>query len=736
MIVLFACVQNTSGQVVADFNIVPNSNGIYCNPVLVAFTNASTGTGMLTYNWNFGVMPGIQAYDLNPEYFYFGAGTYTVTLIVSNNAGQQDTVQKQIVIHNTPFAEYTSSATSVCAGSVVSFTDQSFVAAATLSFSWNFQDPGSSGNTLTDQNPSHQFNAPGNYVVSMVAVASTGCSDTAFHSITVTNGPPLSACSDVSYCAGGNAQLSASGAVSYQWSPNVGLSNTASANPVASPSQTTTYTVTGFDAGGCVAYDTVIVNVITAGSADAGEDQTVCSGNTAQLNASGLNDYAWTPTTGLNNAGVANPIATPSTTQSYAVTGTDQNGCTVSDTVTIYVVAMAVANAGNDTAICAGSSVSLHGAGGALYQWLPANGLVDPTNPFTSCVPSQTTTYTLVASNGGDCATSDEVVVTVKAVPNVFTGGNKTICAGDTVPLLATGADAFTWSPAYGLSQTNTATPLALLGTNSEYTVTGTNNNGCYDTAHIAISVAEPGAHLQVLPGANICRGEQIQLSAWGALSYEWTPADNLDNPFVPAPVAAPTSDVTYMVKGFNGCNYDSAFVTIDVNLFPDVDAGDDQTVLPNSSVQLAAVGSGNFVWQPADVLSCSDCAAPVATVLTTTTFTVTNHGPDGCSSTDEVVVHAVCSDVNVFIPNAFSPNGDNLNERFFIRANGLRKLNFLRVFSRYGELVFETTDATDGWDGSYRGQKASPGVYVYTAQIACGETSPVVLTGNVTLIR
>ncbi|HZG01420.1 MAG TPA: gliding motility-associated C-terminal domain-containing protein, partial [Chitinophagales bacterium] len=241
---------------------------------------------------------------------------------------------------------------------------------------------------------------------------------------------------------------------------------------------------------------------------------------------------------------------------------------------------------------------------------------------------------------------------------------------------------------------------------------------------------------IKVQPGATICAGEQVQLSASGMIAYEWMPNNGLDNPFVPEPFCLPPYSITYKVKGFDGCYYDSAFVEVKINDAEPVDAGSDLQTFANNPVQLQAAGLGSFTWFPAEGLSCVACSDPMATVANTTTYVVSNYNPDGCRTDDTVVVHVSCAESLVFVPNAFTPNGDGKNERFYVRTKGLKNLDFFRVFTRTGELVFETTNADEGWDGTFKGCALPPGVFSYNVLATCAEDGKIEFNGNVTLIR
>ncbi|HTL81289.1 MAG TPA: nidogen-like domain-containing protein, partial [Bacteroidia bacterium] len=249
--------------------------------------------------------------------------------------------------------------------------------------------------------------------------------------------PPVTTVTPDTTVCNGPVQLVATGGGTYSWSPATGLSNANISNPVASPTITTTYIVT--ITNGCPVDDTVTVYappVITLSP-----DTTMCSGLTYQLNATGGTSYSWSPATGLNNANIGNPVASPSVTTTYTVTVVNGNfsSCTRTDSVTVNIVPSPTAVASNDTTICNGTSILLNSSGGTNYSWSPATSLSNGNVASPVANPTVTTTYTVTVANG-TCTDTEPVTVTVQnATANA--GGDQTICAGDCVTLGASGGN-------------------------------------------------------------------------------------------------------------------------------------------------------------------------------------------------------------------------------------------------------------------------------------------------------
>jgi gliding motility-associated-like protein len=147
------------------------------------------------------------------------------------------------------------------------------------------------------------------------------------------------------------------------------------------------------------------------------------------------------------------------------------------------------------------------------------------------------------------------------------------------------------------------------------------------------------------------------------------------------------------------------------------------------------------FNWTPATYLSCTDCPNPFANPKFTTTYHLKITDVNGCISLRNLTLVVLCNDKNFFIPNTFSPNNDGANDRFYPRGKGLERIQALRIFNRWGELVFEkrnfpANDASSGWDGTYKGKTAATDTYIYMIDIICENATIITYKGNVTLIR
>jgi len=182
------------------------------------------------------------------------------------------------------------------------------------------------------------------------------------------------------------------------------------------------------------------------------------------------------------------------------------------------------------------------------------------------------------------------------------------------------------------------------------------------------------------------------------------------------------------------------------VSVFPIplVNAGPDITIPGGNSVPLNANPSTDVVdikWTPADGLSCTTCPNPVATPKKKTEYTITVTNNGGCVNTDKITIFVTCNKENIFIPNTFSPDNDGNNDLFYPRGRGIANIKSFSVFSRWGQLVYQRqnfmiNDVSAGWNGTFKGQKLPPDVYVYIIEVYCENGALINLKGDVMLVR
>lgn len=283
----------------------------------------------------------------------------------------------------------------------------------TLSLSGFVQPVNVVWNTTPVQTGLTATNLPaGNYQATITE--ETGC--VTVHPVTIglTNSLTMTSRIDTTICPGVSISANTtSNATTYSWTPTAGVSNPVIANPNLSPAATTTYTVNG-TTGSCTVSKTFTVTVLPAVTLTVHTDTTICNGASFNANtASNATTYTWSPTAGVSNAAIANPVLSPTTTTTYTVTARTGN-CTNVKTFRVTVLQAVTVSAGPGSSILAGSSVTLQGSGSAgTYLWTPATGLsaTNILNPVAT--PAVTTTYTLRITNQQGCTNTSNVTIDV-----------------------------------------------------------------------------------------------------------------------------------------------------------------------------------------------------------------------------------------------------------------------------------------------------------------------------------
>jgi hypothetical protein len=566
-----------TAQVTVTVNALPTVSA-GANQTLCAGSPVTlSGSGATTYAWNNGVTNGVTFTPATTQ-------TYTVTGTAAN--GCTNTAQVTVTVNALPTVSAGANQT-LCAGSPVTLSGS-----GATTYAWN--------NGVTN---GVTFTPATTQTYTVTGTAANGCTNTAQVTVTVNALPTVSAGANQTLCAGSPVSLSGSGATTYAW--NNGVTN----GVTFTPATTQTYTVTGTAANGCTNTAQVTVTINALPTVSAGANQTLCAGSPVSLSGSGATTYAW-------NNGVTNGVTfTPATTQTYTVTGTAANGCTNTAQVTVTVNALPTVSAGANQTLCAGSPVSLSGSGATTYAW--NNGVANGVT-FT---PATTQTYTVTGTAANGCTNTAQVTVTVNALPTVSAGANQTVCAGTPVSLNGTGATTYSWNN--GVTNGVNFTP----ANTQTYTVTGTNANGCANTAQVTVTV---NALPTVSAGANqtLCAGTALILNGTGATTYAWNNGVTNGVTFTPA------TTQTYTVTGTaaNGCT-NTAQVTVTVNALPTVSAGANQTLCAGSPVSLSGSGATTYAWNNGVTNGVT------FTPATTQTYTVTGTAANGCTNTAQVTV-------------------------------------------------------------------------------------------------
>jgi gliding motility-associated-like protein len=539
-----------------------------CKSQTASFSDLSTTSyGNINFwNWNFG--DGNTSTAQNPQNAYANSGTFPVQLISGNIFGCRDTLTKNITIFDSPDANFSVGLT--CVNTPVNITNSSTGPINTTI--WNFGNGSTS--TLSAPTPL-TYNAVGPYTISLVLTSANGCADTASQNITINPNPNVTN-NDTAICLGQSVQFQGSGGTSYTWSPATFLNDPTLPSPIATPTNSTVYTVSATNQFQCTASDVVNVTIFPNPTVNAGLDTSVCLNpgsirDSVRLQASGAQTYVWQPANSLNSAFTSSPVAKPTFNTTYFVIGTDANGCIGTDSVVVYVLDPTLnLIVDNNQNVCINDTVyaDIINQGASNYSWNPTQFITDPTSYSPGFFPTVTTPYILSVSNY--CYNkADTIFINVLPLPILSFSHVDSLCSNQSVVLQINGASTYVWSADSTLSTLLGANPTASPLINTTYSVTGTDANGCKNSASTTITIVP-------LPLVNAGYDTIIYRDTYGFLNgstnaqnFLWSPDIYLSSDNVLNTRIEPTKTQQYVLTGISdfGCvNYDTVLIIVETN--------------------------------------------------------------------------------------------------------------------------------------------------------------------------
>ncbi|HLL41691.1 MAG TPA: PKD domain-containing protein, partial [Segetibacter sp.] len=713
------------------------SDTLVCPNTAVTFRNQTSGL-LNTYLWQFG--DSTTSTLVNPiPHTYKNEGNYQVKLKVIDEFGCTDSTISSINVVKTAAGFLMSDSFVLCPPLTVNFTNTSVGFSELI---WDFDDEARS--TLI--NPSHIFTTPGTFTVKILARNNSGCSDTATKKIVV-KGPngdfnytPLNVCMPGKIDFTANVET----AVKYFWNYQEG-----SIDSTQEKISSHVYTTPGTylpqliveDSTGCrfaiMGKDSIVVNEFKTNIL--ADKNILCDSGIIHfsnniVSSSRVSTYLWSfdDSTTSTLSSPEHRFAAPGN-YNVSLKVTSEGGCTDSTAMMIKVTKTSFPSIVATDSTCAGASIrfsALLDDTSTLrkWNWNFGNGKTSSSqNPHAQFYNSAGSyNVSLSVTNSSGCVSTVTKPIVINPVPSLKVSPNTSICKGNEVPLFVSGADSYTWMALdNNLSCTNCANPTANPSDNITYRVQGTTAAGCSSVDSVAIKVVSP-LKVSVAENIGVCNGKSVQLIAQGAPRYIWTPSAGLSSVSISNPVATPTTTTTYQVIGYdpNGtmtCINDTASVTVTVFAPPVVDLGPDKTTSIRSNVVLNPVISNdvtNLRWTPATALSCTDCAKPefIATNNISYKLRVEN---EHCSAEDQINIVVTYDNRVIFIPNAFSPNGDGINDVFFPTGANASFVKSMTIFNRWGKQIFvlnnfRGNDPAYGWKGTWNGIAAQVGVYYY----------------------
>ena len=420
----------------------------------------------------------------------------------------------------------------------------------------------------------------------------------------------------------------------------------------------------------------------------------------------------------------------------------NSKGCSKTITKILTVSDKPVITLGfRDTLICSIDTLPLLASSSqATYSWGPTYNIINPTAPNPLVYPKVTTYYTVTVNSAG-CVNKDSVKVNVLDFITVDAGPDTTICQADTIQMRTVSqALSYQWTPSTGLSNSTTKFPSASPSVSTLYFVVA-NLGKCQARDSVLIKVA-PYPRANAGNDTLICFGSTAQLHGEiTGSSFTWRPTTTLIGFNTLNPIAKPATNTVYILtaRDIQGCNKPvSDSITVSVQPKIQAFAGNDTTVVMNQPLQLNAAGGTSYLWSPSTGLNNVAISNPIATLnsfIDSITYTVTVSS-NGCSAQDDVTVRVFKTKPDLFVPTAFTPNKDGKNDVLKAVPVGIKKFEFLQIYSRWGQLLFQSDDPEKGWDGRFNGLDQPPGTYVFVARGIDFLDNIVVRKGTCVLIR
>ena len=536
------------------------------------------------------------------------------------------------------------------------------------------------------------------------------------------------------------------------WSASTGLPvDSVTNNITVQPLSSTLYTAS-VSVPGCIRTETIFVAVDSLPDIldILPDDSIICQGQLIVLQTQAYEpsafpniEHSWTPLAGQQSSDtLLNLVIQPSVTTTY-IRVTENGLCTSVDSATITVIPVSgIMVTPTDPVVCAGDPVQLTASGTGVtdFTWTPPTGLscTDCPNPIATV--STTSTFTVTGEVQG-CPTGGAVTVTIAPSPTYQFPSDQSLCLGESVTLNEAPANfTYNWTSSNNTLNTTDDSPSVTPSQTTTYYLT-ISNGSCDRTDSVTIVVNSQSLNLS--EDVTLCIGNSAVLTGTttGSGNYQWSTGETTSSITV-SPTQNTTYDVVYTYG--DGCTLQGqVVVSVADNFAIDLAATPDVTeVVQGDDIQLDVSVTGtatnpSYAWtENGTALAATGATVTVTPIVNPTTYAVTVTSQEGCSNTAEIVFTVLEPEWE--IPNAFSPNGDEINDVFkvvFKNENNIQTLRF-QVFNRWGQKVYDWTTGEPGWDGKLNGNDQPAEVYLYYIELQLGTGEVVEEKGDLTLIR
>jgi len=734
-------------------NFVINSDTVICNGYDV-LAHITGGSNEFTWLWS----PPTFVSNVNIMDATFTPTTSTTYTLTASYAACPNMVHSfQIAVdYPAPVKNYTDT---ICIGASISDINYTVYDSGYYSYQWV---PANYLNNDTIPNPVITPTVTGlvTYYVNVQPNAATCLVTDTVNILVIPDSFTLNN-NDTFLCLGQTLAANITGGstlYSWLWEPSNEVPDSTTMDATLTPTVSTTFTVfASAPYPGCSIPGRSVFIEVDYAAPQLTLTDTVCLGmviDTINLTApdTGFYSYGWSPGTFLNNDSVPNPVITPTLQGTYVYTVSIQPhapACLVTDYVDVIVMPNQFPVTPRDTTICAGNVVQVLGTTNTFfqYQWIPTSGIEFSTIIDPLIAPDTSATYILSIYRAGCPTIYDTVGITVQPNPSIYIGPERSLCQFDTLHLAALVTPTFSgysysWSPTTRLN--GGTDPTAIFYADSTYAPDSSGMVYCTVSTSAGCSATD-STNVVIYPGnfasldttyMVLCPNNTGNITASGGVSYQWNPSLFItslgDGQFSIAPIA--NQNYTVIATSAQGC-YDTLHFSIMVNPSALMNLPDSVLLYPGQTYQMNPQGNCvDFSWFPPAGLSGDNISNPIASPEVTTKYYVIGTSEFGCVVVDTITVY-VDPQTLLAVPNAFTP-GNGPNNVFKIIKNGLATLNYFRIFNRWGNMVFETTDIDNGWDGTFSGAPQPFDVYIYEIQAVTSTGVVFTKKGNVTLIR
>ena len=462
--------------------------------------------------------------------------------------------------------------------------------------------------------------------------------------------PIIVTSNDASICYGDSTVISASGGATYQWLNQDSISNINVSNPEVWPSLSSTYQVIVTGTNSCIDTAEINIQVNSLPLVNAGINQNICTGDTAQINVVGAVNYQWSPNINISATNTSTINAWPEDTTSYIVTGIDANSCINKDTIDINVWNLPAADAGEDLWICPGGSLTLSAIGGITYNWFPDSTLSSSVGTPTAS-PFDDETYVVEVIDINNCINYDTLFLKVEQnVPTDAGGDTINICGSTSVVLGGTPTSpigsSYLWTSSSNITNPTSSNPTSVPSVPSWFTVQTTNDT-CTGIDSVFVDFFSDVVGNSSID-TSICFGETTTISVSGGSSYLWSPITNsigdtiLINQSSANPIVSPSETTIFEVSIFdtNGC-YIIDTTIVNIKQLPTLDLGADLFYCLNDSIELSSPVDQNYTysWSPNYAISSTNIYNPSVYSLTDTNYVLALTDTLNCTNYDTIGV-------------------------------------------------------------------------------------------------